>query len=164
MDVNSRGIDTVRSEIGALKRTKEKLDREIVSAKEQGKETKDNLDQQRSFVCRMIVNLEEKLLEANAGRTVEEGSHSSEHVKSGSRVTVEDVTSKEVAVYTLVRASESDSARGMISIHSPIAKGLLDCREGALTLLPLQDGPHTVRILKIEASDAPTRDEGDRRR
>jgi transcription elongation factor GreA len=66
------------------------------------------------------------------------------------RVTIKDLSDKEEYEYTLVGAEESDPATGKISVHAPIAQGLLGHKVNAEVEVTLPGGKTKFKILKIE--------------
>ena len=70
-------------------------------------------------------------------------------VMFGSTVTLEDLDSEEELTYTIVGTYESNPDKGLISILSPLAKGLLGKSEEEEVTIQLPGGEKTFEILNI---------------
>ncbi len=71
-------------------------------------------------------------------------------VHIGNQVTIKNVDTPEVSTYILVHPNDADLSSGRISIHSPLAQGIMGCKLGKLALVPLRDGPVTFKIIRVE--------------
>jgi len=69
-----------------------------------------------------------------------------ERISFGSTVELTDHSTDEEIVYTIVGGQESNPSKGLISIHSPMAKGLLGKEEGDEVSLALPSGKKTYDI------------------
>ncbi|MFC1522824.1 GreA/GreB family elongation factor [Elusimicrobiota bacterium] len=67
----------------------------------------------------------------------------------GSIVAIENMETKEVSVYTLTRPNDADPASGKISIHSPVAQGLMKRKAGELAQVALEGGTVTYKVLRV---------------
>lgn len=74
-----------------------------------------------------------------------------ERVFFGARVTVAD-TAGEEHCYRIVGADETDARSGWISLHSPVARGLLGKRVGDAVRVNLPGGPSDLEIVAIDYS------------
>ncbi len=72
-----------------------------------------------------------------------------DRVMFGSTVTLEDLDSEEELTYTIVGTYESNPDKGLISILSPLAKGLLGKSEEEEVTIQLPGGEKTFEILNI---------------
>jgi transcription elongation factor GreA len=66
------------------------------------------------------------------------------------RVTVKDLHSNKQFTYSLVPEDDADFAAGKISVHSPIAKGLLGLRAGESAEIQVPAGVKRLEVLSIE--------------
>ncbi len=73
----------------------------------------------------------------------------SDKVEFGATVTLLDEHGNE-AKYMIVGVGENDASRGMISWESPLAKAILNKREGDLVLFHRPKGELELEIIKIE--------------
>ncbi len=72
-----------------------------------------------------------------------------DRVMFGSTVTLEDLDNEEELTYTIVGTYESNPDKGLISILSPLAKGLLGKSEEEEVTIQLPGGEKTFEILNI---------------
>lgn len=71
-------------------------------------------------------------------------------VRVGTKVTLEDIQTKQQDTYSLVGAEEADPAGGKISIDSPMGKGMLGKKEGDEFTLRLPRAIVPYKILRVE--------------
>jgi len=74
---------------------------------------------------------------------------SHEKVSFGSTVLLTDQASGEEVRYVIVGTQESDPARGLISVHSPMARALLGKEEGDEVTLQLPGGRKSFDIEEV---------------
>ncbi len=67
-------------------------------------------------------------------------------ISFGTTVTLTDMQSDEELTYTIVGSQESDPEKGLISIHSPIARMLLGKEEGDMVSVDLPSGSKEYEI------------------
>jgi transcription elongation factor GreA len=70
-------------------------------------------------------------------------------VSFGSSVVLLDLESEKEIEYTIVGSVESDAAKGLISIGSPLAKALVGKEEGADIIADLPNGVREFEIVSI---------------
>ena len=87
---------------------------------------------------------------ANAVITSRRGSDRVRHVTLGRKVTLKDVDSGRLVVYTLVDQRESDPLAGKISSVSPVGKALLDRAMGEEIHISVPKGTVRYIIHKVE--------------
>ena len=73
-----------------------------------------------------------------------------EVVNVGSKVTLYDEEYDEEVVYTLMGATDSDPANGIISNQSPLGKAILGQKVGSEVVVETPAGLAKYKILKIE--------------
>ena len=73
-----------------------------------------------------------------------------QRISFGSTVTLVDVETDEVLVYTIVGGQESNPDKGLISFQSPLAKQLLGKQEGDEVRLNLPSGKKHYEIEAVE--------------
>ena len=71
-------------------------------------------------------------------------------IRIGAKVTLKEKESGEEFVYALVGGEESDPLQGKISVHSPLAQGILGLKVGKEAKIFLPDGVKVFKVLKIE--------------
>ena len=74
---------------------------------------------------------------------------SGDRVVFGAAVEVEDVNSGEATKYIIVGEDESDAKAGFISITSPLARGLINHREGDEIRVKVPGGMRTYEIVGV---------------
>ena len=89
-----------------------------------------------------------KNLLSNA-RILDESSLDSSKVLVLSKVKIKNVANKATMTYTLVAPTESDLAKGKISVKSPIGKGLLGCSVGDIAEVNVPTGVMKFEIMEI---------------
>ena len=94
-----------------------------------------------------IAELEQKLRFA---KIIDESEVDTETVQVGNIVKVLDMEFKEEDEYTIVGTTEVDLAMNKISNESPIAKGLLGKKVGAITQIDAPAGTIKLKILEIK--------------
>ena len=67
----------------------------------------------------------------------------------GARVTLEETETGERREYTLVPAPESDAARGLIAVASPVGKAVLQRTVGDEVTVRLPRGQRSYEIVEI---------------
>jgi len=73
-----------------------------------------------------------------------------QRISFGSTVTLVDVETDDVLVYTIVGGQESNPDKGLISFQSPLAKQLLGKQEGDEVRLNLPSGKKHYEIEAVE--------------
>ncbi len=66
-----------------------------------------------------------------------------------STVKIRDLKSGETFEYTLVSEIEADIDEGLISVNSPVGKGLLGCKENEIVKIKVPAGIMKFEILKV---------------
>jgi transcription elongation factor GreA len=74
---------------------------------------------------------------------------SGDRVVFGATVALCDIDTDEEKTFTIVGEVEADAARGLVSIHSPIARALLRKEVGDEVRIPGKGGPRTVEIVDV---------------
>lgn len=144
------GREKLVAELTRLKKLKPEVAKEIEEAMEQG-DLRENVGytaakEKQADILRRIADIEQKLQQA---QLIEELNISHDEVRIGATVTVKEKSSGEEFTYTLMGAEESDPANGKISVHSPLAQGLLGLKVGQEAEVDLPMGTKKFKILKI---------------
>ncbi|MBI2069144.1 MAG: transcription elongation factor GreA [Elusimicrobia bacterium] len=145
------GFEKLRKDLDELKKERTRLSEEIGEAASQG-DLRENFGYhaakaRQADVLRRIAEIEQKLLSA---RLFDELDIPKGEVRIGTRVTLEEVPSKETYEWALVGADEADADDGKISVHAPLSQGLLGHKAGETVKVELPRGPSTYKILKVE--------------
>lgn len=80
---------------------------------------------------------------------VDPATYSHDKVRFGSTVKLEDLDSEEELTYTIVGRTESNPDIGLISFHTPLARGLMGKEEGDEVEITLPNGKKEFEILEV---------------
>jgi transcription elongation factor GreA len=80
---------------------------------------------------------------------VDPATYSHDKVRFGSTVKLEDVDSGEELTYAIVGRTESNPDIGLISFHTPLARGLMGKEEGDEVEITLPSGKKEFEILEV---------------
>ncbi|QCI16624.1 transcription elongation factor GreA [Buchnera aphidicola (Aphis craccivora)] len=148
-----RGAEKLRKELEQLKNTKRpRIIIEIAKAREHG-DLKENAEyhsarEEQSFCEGRIKDIELKLSNCqiiditkipNDGRVV-----------FGSTVTILNIQSNEIFTYQIVGDDESDFKKNLISINSPMSRGLIGKTVNTIATIFTPSGNIKYKILKID--------------
>jgi len=147
-----RGADTLREELEELKKVKRPtVIQAIAEAREHG-DLKENAEyhaarEQQSFIEGRIKDIEAKLSNAQIidVTTMDGGGR----VIFGSTVEVVDLNTDEELTYQIVGEDEADIQQGLISVNSPIARGLVGKEEGDIAAVETPGGTREFEILEV---------------
>lgn len=98
------------------------------------------------FIEGRIGELGELLLNS---QLVDPATYSHDKVRFGSTVKLEDIDSEEELIYTIVGRTESNPDIGLISFHTPLARGLMGKEEGDEVEIALPNGKKEFEILEV---------------
>jgi transcription elongation factor GreA len=143
------GRDKLMKELENLRKMKNQLSLDIAEAREKG-DLKENAEyhsakEKLGEVMSRIAKVQDKLESATL---IDDLKVSKDQVSIGLTVTLQDEDGDQME-YTLVGEDESDPAEGKISVHSPLAQGLLGKKKGETANVELPAGPRVFKILKI---------------
>ncbi|WP_053097412.1 transcription elongation factor GreA [Candidatus Palibaumannia cicadellinicola] len=148
-----RGAEKLRKELNYLKNIRRaEIIRDLTEAREYG-DLKENAEyhsarEQQSFCEGRIQEIEAKL--ANAQIIDINQISPSNRVIFGATVSVNNLNIKEPQTYRIVGDDEADFKHNMISINSPIARGLIGNKEGDIVIINTPGGEVKYHILKVE--------------
>ena len=145
------GYEKLVKELDGLKKQKESLSKEIGETREQG-DLKENAGYQyarekQSETLRRIAEISDRI---SGAKIIDDMDLPKDEVIIGMKVTIQEIKSKEKFEYTLVGAEESDPTLGKISVHAPIAQGLLGHKVNDKVDINLPAGTSQFKVLKIE--------------
>ncbi|MGL9774095.1 MAG: transcription elongation factor GreA [Sodalis sp. (in: enterobacteria)] len=148
-----RGAEKLREELEYLKSVRRpEIIRSIAEAREHG-DLKENAEyhaarEQQGFCEGRIQEIEAKLSNAqviDVTKLVPSG-----RVIFGATVSVDNLDSEEKQTYRIVGDDEADFKQNLISINSPIARGLVGKEEGDIVVIKTPGGEVEYEILKVE--------------
>lgn len=102
--------------------------------------------ERQNFVKSRIAQIKKKLLDLSM---IKLDKIPGDRVALGSRVLLEDLDSGKEISYELVMDGESDPAKGMISLGSPIARSLIGKKEGDEVIVVTPSGNKSFEILEL---------------
>ena len=145
------GYEKMMDELKMLEQRKRDLSHEIGETREQG-DLRENAGyhfarEKQSETLRRIAEIHTKI--ANA-KIIDDLNLPKGEVIIGVKVTIREMGTNDDYEYTLVGPEESDPASGKISVHAPIAQGLLGYKVDAEVDIELPGGKTKFKILKIE--------------
>lgn len=149
--ISRAGYEKLVKELEMLGQRKQDLSKEIGETREQG-DLRENAGYQyarekQAETIRRIAEINDRLAGA---KIIDDLNLPKDQVTIGMRVTIKDLSDNEEYEYTLVGAEESDPAAGKISVHAPIAQGLLGNKVNAEVEITLPGGKAKFKILKFE--------------
>ncbi len=150
-----KGLDTLRKDLNLLVNIERPTAaQELATAREKG-DLSENAEyaaarEKLASIDRRIGRLQEKL---SSVQLLESDDLSSDEVRILTRVKMVNVSSKREAEYTLVDPVQADPARKLISVKSPIARGILGKRVGEEVKIDVPSGEVTFKILSIQPSE-----------
>lgn len=148
-----RGAEKLREELDFLKGTRRpQIIADIAEAREHG-DLKENAEyhaarEQQGFCEGRIQEIEAKLSNAQVIDVTK--MPSSGRVIFGATVSVENLDSEEKQTYRIVGDDEADFKQNLISVNSPIARGLIGKEEGEIVVIKTPGGEVEYEILKVE--------------
>jgi len=149
--VSRKKYEELLGELKVLKEEKARLSEEIGTAAAQG-DLKENAEyhaakEKQAQTLALINELELKL--RNAEITDDLAVDKSE-ARIGATVTIEDQAAGIEFTYTLVGPSEANPDKGLLSVKSPLANGVLGKKAGDVFQAQLPRGPRTYKLIKLE--------------
>ncbi|CAJ0994715.1 Transcription elongation factor GreA [Sodalis praecaptivus] len=151
--MTQRGAEKLREELENLKSVRRpEIIRSIAEAREHG-DLKENAEyhaarEQQGFCEGRIQEIEAKLSNAQVIDVTKLAP--SGRVIFGATVSVENLDSEEKQTYRIVGDDEADFKQNLISINSPIARGLVGKEEGDIVVIKTPGGEVEYEILKVE--------------
>ena len=147
-----RGAETLRNELNELKTVKRPaVIAAIAEARAHG-DLKENAEyhaarEQQGFIEGRIKDIDAKLSHAQIidVTSVDTGGR----VIFGATVDVIDLESDEELTYQIVGEDEADIQQGLISVNSPIARGLIGKEEGDVAEINTPGGQREFEVLEV---------------
>ncbi|NKF49698.1 transcription elongation factor GreA [Shewanella sp. WXL01] len=147
------GADQLRKELDELKFDRRpKISEAIASARELG-DLKENAEyhaaREEQGICEArIRDIEGKL--SNAQIIDVTSMENTGRVIFGTTVTIENIDTEDEVTYRIVGDDEADIKQNLISVNSPIARGLIGKNEGDEVSISTPGGMTDFEILKVE--------------
>jgi len=102
--------------------------------------------EKQSFIEGRLAEIEDKLSRAEV---IDVSKLSGDTVRFGAIVTLVDEDTDQKATYQIVGVDEADLEKGLISVSSPLARGLIGKAEGENVEVAAPAGPKAYEILKV---------------
>jgi transcription elongation factor GreA len=99
------------------------------------------------FIESRIGELSELLVNS---QLIDPSTYAHDKVRFGSTVKLENIETEEELTYTIVGRTESNPDIGLISFHTPLARGLMGKEEGEEVTIVLPNGKSEFEILEVE--------------
>lgn len=150
--LTSKGAEKLRQELDKLKRIdRPRIIEAIAEARAHG-DLKENAEyhsarEQQSFIEGRIKDIEAKL--SNAQIIEVSGINAKGRIIFGATVEVLAFDTNEQHVFQIVGEEEADSKNGLISITSPIARGLIGKSQGDMAKIQAPGGIREFEILAV---------------
>ena len=149
--VSRKKYEALVNELKDLKELKAQLSNEIGEAAAQG-DLKENAEyhaakEKQAETLIRIQELESRLRNA---QTTDDLTVDKSEARIGATVTFQDVDAGLEFTYTLVGSMEANPEKGLLSVQSPLANGVLGKKEGDTFEAQLPRGPKTYKLVKLE--------------
>lgn len=148
------GAKALRSELKQLKsKERSEIVQAIAEARAHG-DLKENAEyhaakERQGFIEGRIAEIEGKLANAQIIDVTKLAANADGKVVFGATVEVADVDSGEELTYRIVGEDEADIKQGMISVNSPIARGLIGKLEGDVVEINVPAGKREFEIVQV---------------
>ena len=147
-----RGAEKLRSELNELKGVvRPRIIKAIADAREHG-DLRENAEyhaarEQQGFVEGRIKDIEAKL--SNAQIIDVKALNAGGRVVFGATVVVLETATDEEHTYQIVGEDEADIREGLISVSSPIARGLIGKSEGDVAVVQAPGGEREFEVIEV---------------
>ena len=147
--VTAEGLEALRADLAELEgEGRRSIASQIKTAREWG-DLKENGEyhaakEAQAHLETKIAQLRERIQNAHVVEAATGGV-----IGLGSTVEVEDEASGRRTTYTLVSSHDADAAKGLLSVESPVAAGLLGHAAGDVAAVTLPRGEKHFRILSV---------------
>jgi transcription elongation factor GreA len=147
-----QGAESLRTELTELKTVKRPAVIEAIAEARAHGDLKENAEyhaarEQQSFIEGRIKDIEGKLSNAQIIDVTQMDAGG--RVIFGSTVVVVDLDSDEEITYRIVGEDEANIQQGLISVNSPIARGLVGKEEGDTIEIPTPGGRREFEIIEV---------------
>jgi len=149
--LTKEGFKKLQEEYQALQKQRRELIEEVSRARELG-DLRENAEyhaarERLQHVSTRLAELDAKLAQV---QIVDDLPVSEGEARIGTKVTLEDLQTKERFAYVLVGPDEADPQQGKLSIASPLGKALLGKKKGDKFTLTLPKALVPYRLVNIE--------------
>lgn len=149
--LSRKNYDKLREELDGLKKIKAELSEEIGEAARQG-DLKENAEYAaaKEKQAETLARINELEIRLRNTRITDDLNVDRSEARIGATVTIEDLSNGGQFTYTLVGSMESNPEEGLLSVKTPVAAGLLGCKEGQIFEVALPRGKRKYKLVKLE--------------
>lgn len=149
--LSRKNYDKLREELDGLKKIKAELSEEIGEAARQG-DLKENAEYAaaKEKQAETLARINELEIRLRNTRITDDLNVDRSEARIGATVTIEDLSNGGQFTYTLVGSMESNPEEGLLSVKTPVAAGLLGCKEGQTFEVALPRGKRKYKLVKLE--------------
>ncbi len=149
--VSRKKYEELLEELKNLKEIKQQLSQEIGTAAAQG-DLKENAEYHaaKEKQAETLSRINELELRLRNAEITDDLTVDKSEARIGATVTLEDQAAGIEFTYTLVGPSEANPDKGLLSVKSPLANGVLGKKEGEIFEAQLPRGPRKYKLTKLE--------------
>ena len=149
--VSRKKYEALVNELKDLKELKAQLSNEIGEAAAQG-DLKENAEYHaaKEKQAESLIRIQELESRLRNAQITDDLTVDKSEARIGATVTFQDVDAGLEFTYTLVGSMEANPEKGLLSVQSPLANGVLGKKEGDTFEAQLPRGPKTYKLVKLE--------------
>lgn len=149
--ISRKKYEDLMGELKNLKNTKAQLSVEIGEAAAQG-DLKENAEYHaaKEKQAETLIRIQELENTLRSAEITDNLNVDHSEARIGATVTIQDVDAGLEFTYTLVGPMESNPDKGLLSVKSPLASGVLGHKEGDEFEAMLPKGPRKYKLIKLE--------------
>lgn len=149
--ISRKKYESLLGELKILKDTKAQLSQEIGEAAAQG-DLKENAEYHaaKEKQAETLIRIQELEATLRNAEITDNLDVDRSEARIGATVTIRDEAADLEFTYTLVGSMESNPDKGLLSVKSPLASGVLGHKEGEEFEAQLPKGPRKYKLTKLE--------------
>lgn len=152
--ISRKKYEDLMGELKNLKQVKAQLSQEIGEAAAQG-DLKENAEYHaaKEKQAETLLRIQELEMTLRNAEITDNLNVDHSEARIGATVTIQDVAAGLDFTYTLVGPMDSNPDKGLLSVKSPLASGVLGHKEGDEFEAQLPRGPRKYKLVKLEYKD-----------
>jgi len=149
--MSRKKYEALVNELKDLKELKASLSNEIGTAAAQG-DLKENAEYHaaKEKQAQTLMRIDELEMRLRNAQITDDLAVDKSEARIGATVTIWDEAADMEFTYTLVGSMESNPDKGLLSVKSPLANGILGKKEGETFEAQLPRGPRKYKLVKLE--------------
>lgn len=149
--MSRKKYEALVNELKDLKELKASLSNEIGTAAAQG-DLKENAEYHaaKEKQAQTLMRIDELEMRLRNAQITDDLAVDKSEARIGATVTILDEAADLEFTYTLVGSMESNPDKGLLSVKSPLANGILGKKEGDTFEAQLPRGPRKYKLIKLE--------------